>query len=320
MTTTSCARVLLALGVVALGAGCGNPRSLLKVYVDGDQQFADVTLSLQAVGSAQETVASGRYPSVTVPLAGVDTLRVGLYLPASARGAMVIRGSVLAGACEIGVGQATAANIDSGAVVTVNLTVKSQPCVSTADGGTGGSEGDAGEDVPGSGGASGSGGMPGSGGSAAGGSGGQGGSGGGSGGQGGSGDGSGGTIGSGGMPGSGGAGTGGVPVDVPPEVGPDACDPETVARTCGRRCNIDVINNCGQTVHCGGCATVGDMCGDLLQPNVCVPCQDDGRACRNIQCGVVTDACGRRVNCGICGLRQECCNGRCELPIRCQML
>jgi hypothetical protein len=305
MSTTTCGRVLLGLCAVALGAGCGNPRSLVKVYVDGDQQFADVTLSLQAVGSAQETVASGQYPSVTVPLAGVDTLRVGLYLPASARGAMVIRGAVLAGACEIGFGQATAANIDSGAVVTVNLTVKSQPCVSTADGGTGGGEGDAGEDVPGSGGASGSGGMPGSGGSATGGSGGE--------------LGSGGTIGSGGMPGSGGAGTGGVPMDVPPEVGPDACDPEPVARTCGRRCNIDVINNCAETVHCGGCATAGEMCGDLFQPNTCVPCQDGGRACRNLQCGVVTDACGQRVNCGICGLRQVCCNGRCELPLRCQM-
>jgi hypothetical protein len=299
----------IGLGAAALAAGCGNPRSLVKVYVDGDRQFSDVTLSLQAVGSAQETVASGQYPSVTVPLSGVDTLRVGLYLPASARGAMVIRGAVLSGACEIGVGQATAANVDSGAVVTVNLTLKGQPCVPVGDAGAGGAGGapgnDAAEEVAG-GGAGGTG----SGGTAS------GGEGGGSGGE----PGSGGTMGTGGIPGSGGAGSGGMPVDVPPEVGPDACDSETVARTCGRRCNIDVINNCGQTVHCGGCATVGDMCGDLLQPNVCVPCQDEGRACRNIQCGVVTDACGRRVNCGICGLRQECCNGRCELPIRCQML
>ena len=285
----------VAVMALVLVAGCGNPRSLLKVYVNGDRQFGDVTLSLQASGSSDQAVVKGEYPSVTVPVFGADPLRVGLYLPPSMHGSVMVRGAIVVGPCEIGVGQATTSNIESGAAVVVSLTLKSQDCGSAGDAGAGGTAGD-GAAVNGAG--SGGGGASGAGGGA------------------------GGATGDAGGEGTGGAGTGGGSVDGGPEdtgAPPDAtCEPETEASTCGRRCNIDATNNCGQTVHCGGCAAAGEMCGGPGAPNICVPCQDAGRACSNLQCGDVVDACGQSVSCGGCFLNQVCCNGRCVRAFRCQ--
>jgi hypothetical protein len=279
--------------------------------------MANVTLSLQATGGDQ-TVVKAQYPSVTVPLLGTTPLGVGLYLPSSMHGAVMVRGAAFMGACEIAAGQITSGDVASGASVTVDLTLNSEDCVATGDAGAGGTGGNptvdagsggAGEGTggEGSGGAMGSGGAPGTGGA-----------------MGTGGAGTGGTMmGSGGAMGSGGQPDAGFDLaepDAPPDVvtPPDvSCEPEPITRTCGRRCDIDATIKCGQTVHCGACTTAGDMCGGPAMPNVCVPCQDMGRACRNLQCGTVVDACGQRVSCGICPLRELCCSGRCQLAIRC---
>jgi len=101
--TGSALAVTLALAA-AVAAGCGNPRSLVRVYVDGDKVMSDVTLSLKAMGTPSDAAVMGQYPSVTVPMTGTDQLRVGLYLPSSMHGAVVVHGTAVAGGCEIGVG------------------------------------------------------------------------------------------------------------------------------------------------------------------------------------------------------------------------
>ena len=299
------ARLVLTAALAATAAvACGNPRSLVRVYVDGDKAMPDVTLSLTAVGAPANTVVTAQFPSMTVPMMGADQLKIGLYLPSAMHGSVLVRGVAISGGCEIGAGETTATNVESGAVVTINLTLRSEACVPVGDGGADGMSGSGGG-PGGSGGNSGSGGAPGTGGSGTGGAPGTGGAG------------SGGMTGSGGTPGTGGAGTGGAPedagVDVPPDLG---CMAEPESQTCGLRCNLDVPNNCGDVVHCGDCSTPGDVCGGGGIPNVCAPCKDN-RVCRGIECGNVVDACGQKVSCGSCLVREVCCLGRCTLPIRC---
>jgi hypothetical protein len=103
-----------------------------------------------------------------------------------------------------------------------------------------------------------------------------------------------------------------VAVEVAPEV---PCVSNPMAITCGRRCNTDVIDNCGRTTRCGGCNNPGETCGGAGTPNMCGRCVDDGQACLNRACGEVTNNCGEMVNCGMCNLRQECCEGRCSVGI-----
>lgn len=79
---------------------------------------------------------------------------------------------------------------------------------------------------------------------------------------------------------------------------PDSgCVPEAEAATCDGKCG-DVLNNCGDVVHCGGCPA-GETCG-LGGPSICGPsaCQplDPSIACAD-KCGRVSDGCDGEYNC-----------------------
>jgi Cys-rich repeat protein len=73
------------------------------------------------------------------------------------------------------------------------------------------------------------------------------------------------------------------------------CTPALDGMTCLGRCG-PIVNNCGQTVPCGGCAPPGTC----VQGNcVCMP-DSTMKTCAG-KCGVIPNNCGQLLDCGPCG-------------------
>jgi len=72
------------------------------------------------------------------------------------------------------------------------------------------------------------------------------------------------------------------------------CTAQSQALTCANKCG-PVINNCGQTVACGGCPT-----GETCQQNVCVCVPEPASTTCAGKCGMVPNNCGQVVDCGPC--------------------
>lgn len=102
------------------------------------------------------------------------------------------------------------------------------------------------------------------------------------------------------------------------------CTPEAASATCAGKCG-DVLNSCGETVHCGDCACVpepeettcagkchevANNCGAPIDCGVC-PCAQDCGPCATCEDGVCTAITALHHTCGVCPAGQWCDAGAC---------
>jgi hypothetical protein len=107
------------------------------------------------------------------------------------------------------------------------------------------------------------------------------------------------------------------------------CEPLEPAAACAGKCGF-VSNGCGLDTGGGviDCKVdfpcpAGLTCGGAGIPNECgsggAVCQpiDRATACAGKECGVASDGCGERYDCGSCGGEEACFAGECKVPMAC---